>query len=102
MPGEPLYVWCTLLTAQNLIGRLPSVARKDLIFVAAGVELSQGLSAPAAAVAGMLLVSSVLEKSANALVFSSSTFFARQRALEARPAAADRMLGGDACYESAA
>ena len=36
MPGEPLYVWCTLLAAQNLIGRLPSVARKDLIFVAAG------------------------------------------------------------------
>ena len=74
MPEQPLYVWCTFLAAQNLIGRLPSILRQDLIFVAAGVELSQGLDAPVAAVAGMLLINHVLTRVVNLVVFSTTLF----------------------------
>jgi hypothetical protein len=77
MPREPLYVWCTLLAAQNLIGRLPSIVRKDLIFVAVGIELSQELSAPAAVVAGMLLVTSVLDSVTNAAAFAATSLLPR-------------------------
>jgi hypothetical protein len=105
MPAEPIAVWCTLLAAQNLIGRLPSVLRKDLIFIAAGVELSGGLSVPAAAVAGMLLVGSVLDSVTNALIFSTSMFAGRDENLEpqavaSEPAADSRLA--EACYENAA
>ncbi len=99
MPQEPIAVWCTLLATQNLIGRLPSVLRKDLIFVAAGVELSGGLSVPAAAVAGMLLVGSVLDSLANALIFSTSLIADRDECLAP---AADGPRPPEACYEHAA
>ncbi len=104
MPQQPLYVWCTLLAAQNLIGRLPSVLRKDLIFVAAGVELSQGLSVPAAGVAGMLLVTSVLDSLTNALVFSTA-MLVRDEALRPAPDASPQSSdsrSADPSYETAA
>jgi hypothetical protein len=89
MPEQPLAVWWTLLAAQNLIGRLPSVARKDLIFVAAGV----------------LLVGSVLDSVTNTLVFSTSMFFGRdddrQSASATREPAVDSRLP-EPCLESAA
>lgn len=100
MPGEPLAVWCTLLTAQNLIGRLPAVMRKDLIFVAAGIELSGGLSVPAAAVAGMLLVGSMLDRVTNALVFSTSVLASGKNRLSLEPSTEGRPA--EACYEPAA
>jgi hypothetical protein len=105
MPEEPLAVWWTLLAAQNLIGRLPSVIRKDLIFVAAGVELSGGLSVPAAAVAGMLLVSSVLDSVTNALIFSTTMFVGGDEDLAPSTAAGEPLADTrlpEACYDSAA
>jgi hypothetical protein len=78
MPQEPYYVWFTLLTVQNIVGRLPSLPGKDLIFVAAGIGASQGMEAPSAAIAGMLLMGSVLEKSVNVVLFPLVTLCVRR------------------------
>ena len=62
MPDQPWRAWWTLLAVSNIVGRLPSLFSNNLIFVAAGIEMSVGLELPTAGVAGMLLASTALEE----------------------------------------
>ncbi len=65
IPGTDLSVWLTYLALIIVINRLPFVPSKDLVFVWAGIGLSQFLDVSAAGVAALLLVSSALNKLMN-------------------------------------
>ncbi|HEY1784407.1 MAG TPA: hypothetical protein VGG30_02625, partial [Pirellulales bacterium] len=79
MPNQPWRVWLTLLAVSNVVGRLPSLFSNNLIFIAAGIEISAGLELPTAGVAGMLLASTALDKLMNATVFLGTTVAGRYR-----------------------
>ena len=88
LPDVPLPVWFTYLAAQIIVGRIPLLPSRDLIFVGVGIGLAATLQVPEAAIAGLLGVQSVLDKCANALLFVAVSFFNRTPTVE--PDAASR------------
>ncbi|MES3631148.1 MAG: hypothetical protein PPP56_13375, partial [Longimonas sp.] len=68
IPDTSFSVWLTFLAAFIALNRLPLPSR-DMIFVGAGIELSRILGMAMDAVAGMLLVMGVLQKTAHLSLF---------------------------------
>lgn len=95
MPNEPWRAWWTLLAVSNVVGRLPSLFSNNLIFVAAGIEMSVGLDLPTAAVAGMLLTNTALDKLLNLGMFLGTSLANRYRRQPAETAAAPPCLPPD-------
>jgi hypothetical protein len=79
MPDQPWRAWWTLLAVSNIVGRLPSLFSNNLIFAAAGIEMSVGLDLPTAAVAGMLLTNTALDKLLNLGMFLGTSLTNRYR-----------------------
>lgn len=79
IPEVALQVWFTFLAAQIIVSRIPLLPSRDLIFVGAGIELAAAVQVPAAAVAGMLLVHSVLDKTLNLLLFTAVSIMDRRK-----------------------
>lgn len=69
--------WFTLAAASIIVSRIPVLPNRDLVFLGAGVELSHVMSAPAAAIASMLLVTTVLGKVLNLVLFATAGFYDR-------------------------
>lgn len=69
LPEVSIGSWITLIALFIVINQLPFLPSRDLIFMGAGVELSSLLAISPAAVAGMLLVKSAIDKSLNILVY---------------------------------
>lgn len=69
IPNTPLSIWFTFLAIIIVVNRIPFIPSKDLVFMWAGIELSKVLNMATASVAGMLLVSSVLRKITNLILF---------------------------------
>ena len=61
-PEGAIEAWFTLSAASIVANRIPLLPGRDLLFVSAGVALSQSLEVGSAAVSGMLLVNAVLAK----------------------------------------
>lgn len=78
IPGTPLSVWFTFLALVIVINRVPFLPSKDLVFVWAGIELSHMLEMASAAVAGMLLVYSVLKKVTNLALFLLLSYYFKE------------------------
>lgn len=78
MPEVSMASWFTLVSLMIVINQLPFLPSRDLVFVGAGIELSGWLGISPAAVAGMLLVKSVIDKSLNLLVFLATSLQSRQ------------------------
>ncbi len=87
MPDQPMRAWWTMLAVSNIVGRLPSLLSNNLIFVAAGIEMSVGLELPTAAVAGTLLASTALDKVLNLAMFLGTSLTGRYRRTSADMAA---------------
>jgi hypothetical protein len=79
MPGTSWRVWGTLFAVQTVMSRIPILPARDFIFVGTSVELSRALDVSAAGIAGMLLVSNLLDKAFNFLFFTLSALLARRR-----------------------
>ena len=79
LPDVSVEIWLTFLSVQILMNRFPVLPSRDLIFLGVGVEMSQAMAVPEAALASMLLVNSVMDKSLNALFFGLATFLDRRR-----------------------
>ena len=76
IPGIPIAVWLTFLAMLIVINRIPFMPSKDLFFMWAGLEYARGLDVTIAAIAGMLLVYSALQKIINLILFLLlSTYF---------------------------
>lgn len=61
--------WFVFLAAQVVISRLPLLPARDLLFLGASVELAVVLGIPRAAMAGMLVALSALDKALNLVLF---------------------------------
>lgn len=70
IPDVPLQGWFTFLAVQIILSRLPFLPSKDLIFMAVGLEMAGTVQVPKAALAGVLVVQSMLDKSLSVLLFS--------------------------------
>ena len=62
MPDVPLINWITLLSAQIIISRIPLLPSRNLIFLGAGLEISEWLKISTPSIAGMLLAVNVLNQ----------------------------------------
>ncbi len=69
IPNTPISIWFTFLAIVIVVNRIPFIPSRDLVFMWAGIELSKMLNMATASVAGMLLVSSVLRKVTNLILF---------------------------------
>lgn len=70
MPEVSTQTWFTFLAVSMVISRIPVLPSRDLLFVGAGIEMSRLLAVASAPLAGMLLVSSVLDKLVNLVLFT--------------------------------
>lgn len=82
IPGTPISVWFTFLAIIIVVNRIPFIPSKDLVFMWAGIELSKALNMATASVAGMLLVSSVLRKVSNLVLFLWISYSNKDKALQ--------------------
>jgi hypothetical protein len=78
VPEVDLEIWFTFLSLQIITGRIPFLPSRDLIFMAAGIELAGAVQVSKAAIAGVLGVHSVLDKTLNLLLFSAVSVWDRQ------------------------
>lgn len=69
IPNTPITIWFTFLAIVIVVNRIPFIPSRDLVFMWAGIELSKMLNMATASVAGMLLVTSVLRKITNLILF---------------------------------
>ena len=69
IPGTPLSTWFIFVAVMIVVNRIPFLPSRDLVFLMAGIEMSKMLNMTSAAVAGMLLVYSVLKKVTNLILF---------------------------------
>lgn len=77
LPEIALDVWIVFLAVQIVTSRIPLLPSRDLIFMAAGIELAGAVAVPEAAIAGLLGVHSVLDKATNLAVFAGVSAWER-------------------------
>lgn len=87
LPEVPLSTWCTFLAVQIVVSRVPFLPSRDLVFAGAGMELARAVKVSSSAVAGMLLVHTILSKIANFTLFTLLSV--RDRRLRAAEAGAE-------------
>lgn len=86
LPATPLSIWLVYVAITIVVNRLPFIPSKDLVFMWAGIELSRVLDVATAAIAGMLLVSSVLNKCTNLLLYMIISYYDKGAKLKAADA----------------
>lgn len=79
IPEVEMGVWFTFAAVSIILTRIPFLPNQNLIFLGAGVELSGMMDVPTAALAGMLLVTSVLDKAVNVTLFALISLGERRR-----------------------
>lgn len=70
MPEVPIASWFTVLAVQIIANQIPLIPSKDLLVVAAGAELASWINVSASGVQSMLLVTAMMDKVVNFLLFS--------------------------------
>ena len=75
LPAEHWTTWLSFLTAQLVIARLPFIPNRDLLFAAAGLEMSGALTGSREAMAGVLLAGAALTQGTNFILFVLTSFF---------------------------
>lgn len=70
LPEIGLGIWIVFLAVQIVTSRIPLMPSRNLLFMAAGIELAGAVAVPKAAIAGLLGVHSVLDKATNLAAFA--------------------------------
>lgn len=78
VPGVPLRMWVAFAATQLLVGRIPFLPAKELLFIGAGVELAGALELAEGAIASVLLVQVVTFKLLNLAALVLTTPIVRQ------------------------
>ena len=98
-PAGTVEVWFTLSAASIIANRIPLLPSRDLLFVSAGVALSESLQLGTAAVSGMLLVNAMLAKVVSFGLYAGLSMVDKGRPREAAAAsealAAARLSAAD-------
>jgi len=95
LPDQSWTTWLIFLTAQMVISRLPFIPNRDLLFLSAGLEMSNVIDGPRAAMAGVLLAGGALSQGANLVCFVATSFGRR------RPLQSTEDAGGTDVFEEA-
>lgn len=74
MPSVPLSKWLQLLAAQIVIGFIPLMPSRNLVFFGAGLELASRLRIDTPDLAGMLLAGNVVVQGLNLALFLWASF----------------------------
>ncbi len=82
IPETPFATWFLFVTIMIVVNRIPFLPSRDLVFLLAGIEMSRMLNMATAAVAGMLLVYSVLKKVVNLILFLLISFYSKNPELK--------------------
>ena len=77
IPDAPFSAWATLLVVLIITNRIPLLPSRDLFFAGAGIGMAAGLGIPSAAMAGMLLVRSALDRILNTGLFGATLLWER-------------------------
>lgn len=83
LPAVAIGVWFTFAAVSLILSRIPFVPNQDLVFLGASVELSTMMDVPEAAIAGMLLVVSVMDKALNLTLYLGFSFWERRKGPDA-------------------
>lgn len=78
LPEISIGIWVTFLAVQIITSRIPLLPGRELIFMAAGIELAGAVQVSKAAIAGLLGVHSVLDKMLNLGVFIAVSAWERK------------------------
>ncbi|MEE9383315.1 MAG: hypothetical protein V3V08_07865 [Nannocystaceae bacterium] len=81
-PEVPLQVWFTLAAGSIISSRIPLLPNRDLLFVSAGLALSDVLEVGAASIGSTLVLQSILTKAVNTTLFTTISFAERRRPRE--------------------
>lgn len=81
LPEAPLRVWATILVVGTVTNRIPFLPATDLLALGAVLGMTPFLEASTAILAGMLVVKSVLDRSANATLFVLTSWLERRRSM---------------------
>lgn len=84
VPEIDLSVWFTFLAIQIIMQGIPLLPSRDLLFVSAGIEMAGVLEISRAAIAGLFVLQSVLDKCTNLTAFIVVSLWDR-RALDDFP-----------------
>jgi hypothetical protein len=74
LPHAPLNALAALLAIQMLIGRIPFLPSRDVLFVGAGIGLAGPLGLPPAAIASLLVTASLFQQAMHLAVFLATSF----------------------------
>jgi hypothetical protein len=85
IPEISLAVWFTFLAAQIVVQGIPLLPSRDLLFATAGIEMAGAMDIPQAAIAGLFIVQSVLDKGVNLMAFVAATLWDHQLPDESLP-----------------
>lgn len=85
LPAERWSTWLVFLTAQMVISRLPIVPNRDLLFLSAGLEMSNTIAGPRAAMAGLLLAGGALTQGMNLAFFVITALLPKPPVREGEP-----------------
>lgn len=84
IPDIGLTVWFTFLAVQIILQGIPLLPSRDLLFATAGIEMAGAMEVSRAAIAGLFVLQSVLDKATNLIAFVAVTLW-DQRTLESLP-----------------
>lgn len=73
IPDVSVGSWITMLALHIIINQVPLVPSRGLVFLSAGVELSGALQIPEAALAGMLLTQTLIDRLLNFSIYVGTT-----------------------------
>jgi hypothetical protein len=95
-PQVPIQTWLTFLSMMIIMDRIPLLPNRDLVFMGIGLQLATVTAVAPAAMAGMLLVNSVMSKGLN-LSFMVVSAVVRKRGHPDSP-----LHGGDGVIDDTA
>ncbi len=96
IPEAPLRVWATMLVVGTLTTRIPLLPARDLFAIGAILGISGLLDASQAAIAGMLMTRSALDKLVNVVLFATTSWYDRRTGSAlAHPGGSEGVAGVD-------
>lgn len=79
IPGPPVSAWFIFIALQLVLSRIPFLPNQDIVFLTAALSLASEISAPEAAIAGMLLAEAGLSQLFNLALFAATAHHAFDR-----------------------
>lgn len=74
LPEAPVSTWLLFLTLQALIGQLPLLPNRELLFLAVSLELARDAGVAATALSALMVTSALLKQVSNLAILAATSF----------------------------